>query len=49
MVISGKESAITIHWDSKSDGEMETSELKWHEKATHHSIQTQVFAWWAPI
>jgi len=28
-------------------GEVETSELD--EEATHHSIQTQVFARWAPI
>lgn len=28
MIISWKESAITIHWDNKRDGETETSELK---------------------
>lgn len=47
MVISGKGSAVTISWDSKRVGEVETSEL--NEKATHHSIQTQVFARWARI
>lgn len=48
MVISEKDSAITINWDSKSDRKKgRPPDSNYHKKATHPSIQTRVSAWWA--
>lgn len=46
MVISGKNLQSPLDGTARMVGEVETSEV--NEKATHHSVQTQVFARWAP-